>query len=160
MLLVKFCRWNPVISIGHCTIRSFMEGRRNSSHFLFMLVIQYVKVTYVWCFIHINWIDNGLFFFCKHLRRTMIVEFVKHENLHPVVSVLIEKAIFKTFLSTWYLRYVTSIVEQKEKVSSSNVQHISFYRYLFCLKHANSEQFQYTNLLQHHVNIVEINVFV
>lgn len=90
----------------------------------------------------------------------MIVEFVKHENLHPAVSVLIEKAIFKTFLSTWYLRYVTSIVEQKEKVSSSNVQHISFYRYLFCLKHANSEQFQYTNLLQHHVNIVEINVFV
>lgn len=158
MLLVKFCRWNPVISIGHRTIRSFMWGRRNSSRFLFMLVIHESDLCVVLHTYQLNW--QWTFFFCKHLRRTMIVEFVKHENLHPVVSVLIEKAIFKTFLSTWYLRYVTSIVEQKEKVSSSNVQHISFYRYLFCLKHANSEQFQYTNLLQHHVNIVEINVFV
>lgn len=92
----------------------------------------------------------------------MIVEFVKHESLHPAVSVLIEKAIFKTFLSTWYLRYVISSVEQKVKVSSSDVQHISFYRYLFCLKHLGiqTEQVQYTNLLQNHVNIVEINVFV
>lgn len=88
----------------------------------------------------------------------MIVEFVKYESLHPAVSVLIEKA----FLSTWYLRYVISSVEQKVKVSSSDVQHISFYRYLFCLKHLGiqTEQVQYTNLLQNHVNIVEINVFV
>lgn len=128
-----------------------------------------------WRFMHLHSTDNQLFMHTKihycdcSLRPTIIVEFVKHGNLHPLVSVLIEKAVLKTFLSTWFqdshLRYVISIVEQNVKVSSSNIQHRTHFTETHFASNNSSnsllviqtEQVHCTNLLQHHVNIVEMN---
>jgi len=83
-----------------------------------------------------------------------------------LVSILIEKAVLNTFLSTlWFQdshsRHVISFVEQNVNVSLSKIQHRTHFTDThFASNNSSNSQTEHvhcTSLLQNHVNIVKMN---